>query len=591
MKKPAIPMGLATLLIALMALMICLPGCNGNTDTQGGYTMWGGNTDTPGTPNPVISSVSKRLTAGQECVITGYNFGSTRSLKDDKMSYVEFVGPDGAMRSTVYNSWTDVQIKCVVPNVNPSKDYMVVVYMVNPTGVFSSSVIPSATNTISVLAKVPVITRIKPSAINANDATPITVMGTDFGPTQGTGYVRFGEEIGGTPQRTVTSWSANQVVCTVPTTVSAGANIPVYLITNDTYTSNSMPFTVAAAGAPIITTITPDSVATNTTPVITITGNNLGTTGTVTFTMTGSNPITVATGLTWSATSIVCTMPVEATKTPGTLNVTATTAAGTTNSSPITVGGSGKVYALFVGINAYAPPSELTYCVADANDMKANLSASSAWQGAEITTLLDAAATKKGITDAITSLGAKTSSGDTFFFYYSGHGSGDTSLAYICPVDSTTASSMISDVEMQNLLQPIKAKKCIIFDSCHSGGFVGKHPGFKTRYMPIQGQQPRAFTGGGFSKQLQSLSDLVFIGACKGSQESAENSELKHGFFTYYALEGLGAGTTIGPASEGGTFITAQQVYKYSGPKAAAYNPSQDAVIQDNYTQGLTIKQ
>jgi len=149
---------------------------------------------------------------------------------------------------------------------------------------------------------------------------------------------------------------------------------------------------------------------------------------------------------------------------------------------------------------------------------------------------------------------------------------------------------MISDDELNTLLSPIKGKKCIIFDSCYSGGFAGKSPGLRTRFH----QRPDSvikFKGPGFAKVITTIPSMVYISACRGDELSSETPDLGDGVFTYYLIEGLGTGSGLGPAVQGGTgFITAQAAYTYATPRAAAYNPDQNAQIQDNFTQGLPVK-
>ncbi len=529
MKKAAHRIRLAGMLIALMAIMAVFAGCGGGGSTDNPIIYGPGYP--PPIPVPTVTSVSQNLAPGQECTIDGTNFGSARGIRDSNESYVLFVDSSSSTNATQYTYWSDTRIRCIIPVLTPGRSYTVVVTVITSETSASSNVNPTGANNITITPKIPVLSTIKPAIMNQGDTTPLVITGSDFGDTQGTGYIRFGLEIGGTKQSTIISWSSSQISCTVPAAVSTGTFIPVYVITKDGLTSNSLPLDILAAGTPVITAYV-------------------------------------------------------------------STDKGTSNAKSITVGGSGKIYALFIGINAY-PSNALDQCVNDANGMKANLSGSAPWQGAEIVTLLDAAATKAAITSAITSLGAKTGSNDTFFMYYSGHGSGDTSLAYICPVDTDfTAASFISDLELQALLTPIQGKKSIIFDSCHSGGFVGKHPGCKVRYVPVKGQKPGVFTGGGFSKSLSAISNMVFIGAAKGSELSWESSALQHGIFTYYAMEGLGTGTTIGPAAgTGGTFITTQQIWDYSALRAYNYTSTtpgmepQTAQIQDNSFTGQLIKQ
>jgi len=584
------------LLLAVMLITALMTGCGGGGSDSGPGYYNSGWVET--NPSPTVTSVSQNLSPGQECTVSGTNFGSTR---EGNASYVSFVDSNSTpTNATQYSYWSDTSIRCIIPALTPGRSYYVVVTVVNAAGSSSSTYSSTGTNTMTIASKTPVIASIAPAILNQGASTPLVITGTDFGAAQGNGYIRFGPEAGGIVQGTVTSWSSSQISCTMPATVAAASFVPVYVITNESLASNGYNITVAPAGNPIITKVSPTSASIGSTPVISLTGTNFGAAqgnGSVTAMLNTTAPVTITTVTSWSDTGITLALPAGLTGYEGVISVFVTTDKGTiSNATSITVGGNGKVYALFVGINAYSG-NALQWCVSDANGMKANLSSSALWQGAEIVTLLDSAATKKAITDAVTSLGAKTGTNDTFFMYYSGHGSGDSSLAYICPVDTDyTAASFISDVELQALLTPVKGKKCIIFDSCHSGGFVGKVPGARVRYVPLRGQKPSVFTGGGFAKSLYTVPNMVFLGAARGSELSWESSALEHGVFTYYVMQGLGTGTIIGPAGgAGSTFVSAQQCWDYAAFRTSNYTTQnmdpQQPVIQDNNSNSLIIKQ
>jgi uncharacterized caspase-like protein len=251
------------------------------------------------------------------------------------------------------------------------------------------------------------------------------------------------------------------------------------------------------------------------------------------------------------------------------------------------------IYALFVGINAYAPPNELYQCVNDANGMNQSLTQSTLWNGATVVNLLDADATKANILGKIQELGSQAVEGTTFFFYYSGHGSNGKGDAYIVPVDQNgTLDSWISDVELKAVLDPIAGNKCIIFDSCNSGGFVGKETGGKARYFKGPYSDDN-YNGNGFARQLANVTGLVFLAACKGSELSYESPDLGHGYFTYYLIQGLGNGSTIGPADTNGSgIIAAKGLFDYAMPLVQVYSSNvQNPQMQDNVPAGLPIKQ
>src|SRR6202043_423418 len=94
----------------------------------------------------------------------------------------------------------------------------------------------------------PVISTISPSS-GLPGSTQVTVTGTGFGATQGTGYVQLGTQNG-----TVSGWSDTQIVATIPARARSG----VACVTQNGLSSNTVPFTISA---PVIQSISPAAVS------------------------------------------------------------------------------------------------------------------------------------------------------------------------------------------------------------------------------------------------------------------------------------------------------------------------------------------
>ncbi|MHC9541897.1 MAG: caspase family protein [Vulcanimicrobiota bacterium] len=577
--------------LAMTVLIFTLQGCGGGGSSDGGGYYYGGDSGGSAILIPTVTSCTNNqggttLTSGNDCHISGTNFGTTRGLKYGSQSKVTFLPNTTSTPSvdaTVYSYWSDVYITCTVPTLVNGTNYIVVVTLVDSSGTpSSSSDTPAQGNTITASSSTAVtITAITPSTQPVGGG--ITIDGTNFGASQGNGYVRFGEQIGGVVQSTVAYWSNTVITVNIPTNVSPGT-VPVYIVTNAGTTSNAYTMSIVSAATPYLSGVTPTSAVQGAT--ITLGGGNLGSTaGRVNF---GSIQQTTTTS--WNSSSVTCVIPTTVPN--GNCSVTVTTSAGTTtNAVTLSVGSSssGKIYALFVGINNY-PTSPLNYCVNDVTGMQANLTSASNWSGASITTLTDSQATKSNIQSAFAQLAAQVVAGDTFFFYYSGHGSNYEGECYICPVDRTgLTSGDISATEMQTWASAINsnAKKVFILDSCHSGGFIGK--GFTSKFLPMKGSQT-VYTGQSFAKQMQTLSNMVFLAACAGSETSIESSSIQHGAFTYYVMEGLGTGITIGPAGSGG-YVTGTGAFNYASSPTTTFNENQHPQLQNNYGGNLIIKQ
>jgi len=92
--------------------------------------------------------------------------------------------------------------------------------------------------------------------------------------------------------------------------------------------------------------------------------------------------------------------------------------------------------------------------------------------------LKDLNATKTAILDGIDSTFSGADDNDISYFYFSGHGTytGDYEISYICPTDvlPTSLDNHISVDVLEIALSAIPGTKIVIFNSCYSGGFIGK---------------------------------------------------------------------------------------------------------------------
>lgn len=258
----------------------------------------------------------------------------------------------------------------------------------------------------------------------------------------------------------------------------------------------------------------------------------------------------------------------------------------------------GKVYAIFIGISKYPNSSDdLNYAVADANDLAAALKDCSAWKDADITMLLDSNAEKTKIKNAIAEIVKNADKNDLFVMTYSGHGTNIDNKGAMC-IWEGTKDGTVDDGEVAEWISDLKCPFLFIDDSCHSAYWTVKNQRtytengvqYKVRLKTdVPGYDPD-FTGTfnpttHMARGMGKI-DNVFIAAAAGLKESAvENGTLKHGYFTYYILEGLGKGSTIGPADTyQDKYITAEEMFNYAKPKVVKYSDGkQNPVMLDNY--------
>jgi hypothetical protein len=252
---------------------------NGNFDSQVVLPL--------ATPAVTISTLTPNTGAvNTSVVIAGTNFRSAQGS-----STVTFNG-----LSSTPTAWSATSITAPVP-----------------TGATSGSVVVTVGGQASngatfTVTPAPSIASLAPNT--GAIGSVVTINGANFGPTQGNGSVKFG-----TLTATVNSWSPTSIVATVPAGAVTGS---VVVTAAGGVASNGVTFTVTAA--PAITSVAPTAGG-GFGSSFTITGTNFGATQ-------GNGGVTLntvpATVTSWSATSIVATVPSGVT----TGNVVVTAAGG-----------------------------------------------------------------------------------------------------------------------------------------------------------------------------------------------------------------------------------------------------------------------
>ncbi len=259
-------------------------------------------------------------------------------------------------------------------------------------------------------------------------------------------------------------------------------------------------------------------------------------------------------------------------------------------------------YAVICGISDYLYASDLTYCDDDAWDVRDALLAWGNWDNANITMLIDSAATKNAIHTAILNMGSIADEDDICLFYFSGHGSNYTEFEapydesdgldeYLITHDTEYIDDAISDDEFGDWIGGLPTNKCIVLlDACFSGGQI-KGLGATGETLTAKGIGsivPQK--GDGFAADLiktmrtKDLDDYcpgVVLTACDDDEECYESPSLQNSIFTYYLVEGM-----LGPADsegDGDGLISAEECYVYTYQRALNDEPTQHAQILDCY--------
>jgi hypothetical protein len=216
--------------------------------------------------------------------------------------------------------------------------------------------------------------------------------------------------------------------------------------------------------------------------------------------------------------------------------------------------------ALCIGINDYpGTDGDLAGCVNDAADWSEAL----AQRGFAVTRLLDGAATKAAMNEALGELIAGAVAGDSLIITYSGHGtwvpddSGDEPDGRdeaLCPHDLASEGPLLDD-EIHALFagRTQGVRIVLLSDSCHSGSVTRGDEGDldpslpRARFLPPAAWMPAsrlprstarpAVLSGGLAR---SGGDLLLAG-CKDTEYSWDTRfrDRPNGAFTYYALKTL----------------------------------------------------
>jgi YD repeat-containing protein len=238
------------------------------------------------TAAPSITSLTPNTgPVGSSITIAGSNFGGSQGNGS-----VKFNGTTATI-----TSWSASSIVAVVPAGATTGNVVVTA----AGGVAASGVTFTVTPAPSISSLTP-----SSGAIGSS----VTIAGTNFGPSQGNGSVKFNGKTA-----TITSWSATSIVATVATGTTTGN---VVVTAAGGVASAGVLFTVTSA--PNISSLSPTTGAVGTT--VTISGTNFGaSTGSVTFNGSAASPTS------WGASSITVAVPAAAATTG---NVVVTAAGG-----------------------------------------------------------------------------------------------------------------------------------------------------------------------------------------------------------------------------------------------------------------------
>ncbi|MBW8873632.1 MAG: caspase family protein [Acidobacteria bacterium] len=206
-------------------------------------------------------------------------------------------------------------------------------------------------------------------------------------------------------------------------------------------------------------------------------------------------------------------------------------------------------YALVIGIGKFKDPDipTLQFPAKDARDLAAVLKDPKygRFDPAHVVLLTDEQATRANILSALNDLIGKAKEDDLVFLYFSSHGSPhqeDAALqgvGYIVTYDTSRKSLFIDALEYEDFSRKvalIKARRKVAFlDTCYSGQ---AKPGAKGLFIEdgrgIDDKTARLFLSG---------EGTYVVTSSKSSERSFESETLHNGYFTYYLINALKAGS------------------------------------------------
>ena len=192
----------------------------------------------------------------------------------------------------------------------------------------------------------------------------------------------------------------------------------------------------------------------------------------------------------------------------------------------------GRRWIMAVGICKFADTriSPLIYCVADARSISSYFRVDGV-PDEQIILLADEDAKKGSVVSSLKRIAEHIASDDSFFFFYSSHGAGDSAgKTYFITFDTVIDDLAVTALPMQELKNAVKEIKCrdivMMIDTCHSGG---------TKSLGRQDEKA-------FDKLVRTADHgtrVAILTSSRTHETSIESDEWKHGAFTYFMLEGL----------------------------------------------------
>jgi hypothetical protein len=235
----------------------------------------------------------------------------------------------------------------------------------------------------------------------------------------------------------------------------------------------------------------------------------------------------------------------------------------------------GRIWMIAIGVGKYQDPSihSLSYADADALAVHDYFRDTFGLPASQTFLLLNEQATLRSIKSVLGTqlVNRANDPRDTVILYLAGHGMRDRVTGspdpdglskYFLPYDTSRSdlySTALDMEEVTNILRRLTPERVVVlFDSCFSGAAGGRSP------FDPKAAGERALISGEFLERMAHVGKGRVVLTASGPEESAqESSELGHGVFTFYLLEGLRGAADVNGDGE----IDVHEAYGYLSEK------------------------
>ena len=208
----------------------------------------------------------------------------------------------------------------------------------------------------------------------------------------------------------------------------------------------------------------------------------------------------------------------------------------------------GEKWALLVGVNEYQNDiSPLRFCVSDVVSFRESLIDVCGYEPGNVFLMTDQKTgadypTHVNVVKRLGLLSQRINAEDTFVFYFSGHGisKGEQSFLLTANSDSTTLDTLeltaIPLGKVQEILSRIKANQMLsIIDACRNDPSSGR--GDDDNLLTDTFARDLKLKRQNESSNKPAVSATLY--ACSVGERAYEWSQVNHGIFSYYLLEGI----------------------------------------------------